>query len=644
MNRRKNIALFTALPEAAHERRVIKGMIGQCLKYDYNLLVFCAMTHAEFNRRQYARGESNIYSLANFDHFDGVVIDTTNIFADRAGRTLKMLKDEIGRHSGLPAVALEMSIDGLKLISNRNEEILREMCRHVIDVHGKKDICILTGQKGNEVAESRLEVFLDEISRHGLKVSEEHIVYGDFWYTGGDRLARDIASGRISKPDAVICASDHMAIGLIERLRRSGFEIPEDLIVVSFDTVDEGRWCEVVLSSFDANDACAAASAVDYIRSCIEPDKELLPYDEDISRVFNPGMSCGCATSVFDMVNTIRHNIHSPSYNLATIHENQTYNIGMLMESYVFESFTGTGTPDECLGKICDSVYLLKPFLNYRLCLKDSWLNPDDGFDEGYPDRMRIVVSSDNAGKVSYGTLSDKDLFDIGMMIPLLFEPHDEPSVYFFSPVHFNGSALGYSVLNRSMVDYQPVDLVYRNWLRFVNNALEMTRSKNQLLNLSAHDAMTGMYNRRGMETGMAKLFADADKDESIYVSVIDMDGLKSVNDNYGHKEGDFSLKTLSRAIYESAEGNEICVRAGGDEFFVIGIGNYSDDVIESRIARFEEILEEMNARSNKPYKITASIGCVIRDYQPGLNIDQLLGIADREMYEYKIAHKRQRE
>ena len=63
--RRKNIALFTAQPEEAHELRIINGISTQCRKYGYHFSVFTPMTHLEFNRAAYVEAESNIFRLAN---------------------------------------------------------------------------------------------------------------------------------------------------------------------------------------------------------------------------------------------------------------------------------------------------------------------------------------------------------------------------------------------------------------------------------------------------------------------------------------------------------------------------------------------------------------------------------------------------
>jgi PleD family two-component response regulator len=71
--------------------------------------------------------------------------------------------------------------------------------------------------------------------------------------------------------------------------------------------------------------------------------------------------------------------------------------------------------------------------------------------------------------------------------------------VFYFAAVHFGDNTLGYDMLQRELSDKHLLNLVFRNWLRLVNNSLEMARAKNRYVQLSTKDNMTGLYNRRGM-------------------------------------------------------------------------------------------------------------------------------------------------
>ena len=94
---------------------------------------------------------------------------------------------------------------------------------------------------------------------------------------------------------------------------------------------------------------------------------------------------------------------------------------------------------------------------------------------------------------------------------------------------------------------------------------------------MSIHDEMTGAFNRRGMYVRLEKLLENADDDDDIFVCVIDMDGLKYINDNFSHTEGDFGIKVVSNAVSSITDSGEIFVRAGGDEFYIVGVGKYSE-------------------------------------------------------------------
>ena len=644
MKPRKNIALLTALPESAHGKRIITGISRQCEKYGYNLCVFGAMIYLRVQWENYKNGEANIFELANFNNLDGVILDTAMLIGDQSGETIRSICERLKENPGIPAVALELPIEGLPTIENHNENILREMCRHVIEFHGKKKICILTGPKENAAASSRLEVFLDEIGKHGLTVAPEHIIYGDFWYNSGHKLADDFVSGAVEMPEAVICSSDHMALGLIDKLTKNGVKIPDDLIVIGFDSTDEGASGKVSLSSYDANDACSAANAVDYIRRIIEPEAEILPYEEAApSQMFHPAKSCGCEQEHLRYANTLMQALYYASRSATDIELMDQVDIGLLMESYVLENFTASKTPEECIRQIYDSTYLLNPFLNFYLCLTENWLDATKDRTRGYPEKIKMVISESTVTEACFFTEDQCIVFDTAQMLPKLSEESEKPSIFYFSPLHFSGNVLGYAVLQRDIHEALSLNLVYRTWLRFVNNALEMIRRKKSLQMLSVRDDMTGLYNRRGMYTELEKKLREADKDSSLFVCVIDMDGLKYINDTFGHVEGDFGIKIISSAISAIAQKNEICVRAGGDEFYLIGIGQYTQEDVQQRITTFNEMVEKMSQTYEKPYSVTASVGAVIRKTDSSLNIDEAVCEADERMYQHKVSRNKQR-
>ncbi|MBQ8928511.1 MAG: GGDEF domain-containing protein [Oscillospiraceae bacterium] len=643
MEQHKKIALLTAMPESIHVQRLTTGMFAQCRKYGYHALVFGAMTHLYSARPRYNEGEANIYELVNFRGVDGVILDTTQLQGDNTGATVARLCERIEAECGAPVTALEMEIGGFPLIRNENEEMLRETCRHMVRVHGKHRICLLTGQKDNEVAEERLAVMCDELSRLGAPVPEEYRIYGDFWYTSGEALAERFVSGELPMPEAVIAASDHMALGLIERLTERGVRVPEDLLVMGFDSTPEGITADITLSSYEAGDAASAARAVDYIRHVIEPDAPLLPYENRMEHIFHPGMSCGCQPNFALSAKALKESMYFTTRNYSSEHLLDEIDIGLLMESYVSEQLTASETPEECIECIYLNTYLIYPYLNFFLCLKEDWLDTTHEMTRGYPETMRIVSANTTVNEYSFFKDEDAVSFPTAQMIPPLEQPSERPFVFYFAPVHFNEHMLGYAVLQRELDDKRRINMVFRNWLRLVNNALEMIRSKKRLQILSNRDEMTGLYNRRGLYSRLRTLLREAPEGSRLFACVIDMDGLKYINDTFGHHEGDFGIRFVSAAAAAVTQPQELCGRAGGDEFYIFGVGQYPDDEDARRTARFMALMQERSAAAGKPYPLTASIGCAVRPLTQDLSPDEVIREADSIMYRRKTAAKRAR-
>ena len=643
MGKRKRIGLFTAFPETTHARRILEGVMGQCSRYGYDLCVFASSVHLSFPHDNYVRGESNIYRLANPEKLDGVILDSISLTGDPDNRTLRNLVSWLLSYDTLPRCALELPTEGVDLIRNNNEEAIREQCRHAIEVHGRKRICILTGQKGNEIAELRLALYLDEIRKHGLDVLPEHIVYGDFYYFSGDALAKRIAAGEIPRPDAVICASDYMAIGLADRLVKLGIRVPEDTLVIGFDSSDEGAVSMTTIASYEPGSREMGANAVDYLRSRMDPGAELQPYRQDLSARFHPGASCGCRTDPSYLMRSFRDALYISSYNHADEDLDDRIGLGTFMEGYVMEGFTASATSEDCILNIYNYSDLVKPYRNFYLCLKENWTNMDEEIYEGYPETMSLCVACSKVGDAAISGKEEAVTFRTEEMLPGLGESGGKPSVYYFSPVHFDGVLLGYAVLQRELCTQPVVNVVYRNWLRNINNALEMIRSKERLQALSVKDMMTGAYNRRGMYEMYRSMLSAAAEGDALFVCVVDMDGLKYVNDTFGHGEGDFGIKTVCSALMSAAKNHEICVRSGGDEFFLIGIGPYTREDEAARAGELTAAVENASEKTGKPYPVSASIGCAVFEDCRKISLDSALSEADERMYRYKVKNRRHR-
>ena len=644
MPRRKTIALLDLMPDTAHGQRICEGVFTQCNKYGYNVAVFSSMTPLQFYFQGYSDGEMKIYDLPDYSIFDGIIIDSLSLTDNNVREIPDHISAKIKAECRCPVVCLGIPFGtNYDVVNSSNDFQLREMCRHVVNVHGKKDILLLTGFKDNPEAENRLAVLSDELEKLGVPVPEDNKIYGDFWYTCGDALADEFLSGKRPMPEAVIAASDHMALGLIEKLHKNGVKIPEELIVIGFEATQEALLGEVTLSSYESNFTKTAADAVDKLRRTIEPDAPIDPYVPDINSMFHAGQSCGCEPDLKRSAKAFRDALYYRSKNYTAEDAMDNIDIGLLMENYVSEIFTSSKTPEECLDNIYHNSYLLFPFLNFALCLREDWLTAESDELKSYPDKMKIVLANTQHHGLSFYKPEDALVIDTKTLFPIMQEYTDTPSVFYFASVHFSDHVLGYAVMQRELTDSHKLNLVFRNWLRLVNNSLEMVRTRNRYVMLSIHDNMTGLYNRRGMYELFGRLTTTVDPEDRLFVSVIDMDGLKYVNDTFGHDEGDFGIMSVSRAAKQVARPEELCIRAGGDEFYIVGIGDYTDDECEKRRDDYLAALSDISHNSGKCYPISASIGCALGK-SGERDLEELLRIADEEMYRFKVQRKKHRE
>ena len=164
----------------------------------------------------------------------------------------------------------------------------------------------------------------------------------------------------------------------------------------------------------------------------------------------------------------------------------------------------------------------------------------------------------------------------------------------------------------------------------------ERKRAEQELRTLATTDALTGVLNRGSGLLLFEKQLQLAKRNNSkLSVCYLDVNGLKEINDKYGHQEGDEALRFVSKVLKETLRKVDIICRLGGDEFLLILPQCPIDNnmVVWKRIAKK---VAEFNATQTKPYSISLSRGFAEYDPNEEKYVDQLITIADQEMYKHK--------
>jgi diguanylate cyclase (GGDEF)-like protein len=151
----------------------------------------------------------------------------------------------------------------------------------------------------------------------------------------------------------------------------------------------------------------------------------------------------------------------------------------------------------------------------------------------------------------------------------------------------------------------------------------------------SEKDELTGIYNRRFVMSSFEKITNLAERVNSkLFVLIIDCDNFKTINDKFGHLNGDLVLSKISETLVESTRKSDIIARWGGDEFLLIGHLKEETDLIRV-LNRIEKNLRVLSADLEMP--VDASIGSAIYPNH-SKNLLDLIRIADNNMYKVKYS------
>jgi diguanylate cyclase (GGDEF)-like protein len=119
-------------------------------------------------------------------------------------------------------------------------------------------------------------------------------------------------------------------------------------------------------------------------------------------------------------------------------------------------------------------------------------------------------------------------------------------------------------------------------------------------------------------------------------VIYIDLDGLKQINDIFGHREGDLALNRLAEVLKSSFRASDIVARLGGDEFVVLAVDNAGHENVRTILQRLQDKMDLLNASERAPYELTISLGAAHFGPDRLVSLEEMLASADQLMYEQK--------
>jgi AraC-like DNA-binding protein len=372
----------------------------------------------------------------------------------------------------------------------------------------------------------------------------------------GEDLAKKYANGTYPLPQAVACANDYMAYGLLDEFRKNNIRVPEDVTVIGYEYINKRLMYSPLLTTYQRNRADLGRCAVETIHCRLTgvPEPDFTPP----KGYFVKGDSCPCGKDTgryYEELDNAKIKSNFEAWNLFSSLDQE------ITESKNLNEFV------EILGKFH---WLLRDVYDIVLCLQSNWYDPTAEVSEIMTCR-EIMPWLDTepfeAHRLDFGEI---------------FSRCQTPAAYYFNPIFFGQRLLGHIILRYDCPD--TYDDIFRNWIKSVSICLEFLRMKNDIRYLTScqnlseqRDTLTGMYNASGLEKAYNSAVIHGNKD--LYFIMLRI----CLSESGVSANADDRIKAVldaSRALDEFCGNHDICGRLNSNTLVCVVQRNAAPEML----------------------------------------------------------------
>ncbi len=627
----KNIAVLMTALDSGEQTEALRGIEEYGKEQGYNISVFLWFA-GSLEKEKQKLGEVNIVTLPDLNLFDGVIVFADVFHTDTGKQVVGTVLEDLDK----PVVTIGCKRDNYPSVCTDCYTAMRQVVEHYVVDHNMKRIHFVKGVEGNPDGDARYQAYVDVLTEHGIPIIPERVTKGDFYVTGGELAVQEILSFDIELPEAIICANDIMAITVCDALMRKGYRVPEDVVISGYDFSIESQEHVPGITTVRVPFYERSRKACEILIN--EINGEVLPEDEN-SILFPDevvlGESCGCRGR-----QEIAENLPK-SYSITEVMQRKLIFQMIVLEKHIMEC-DGIDGWLKCVETFIAHVDPAEFYWCVNEDFEETVFEMDIMEQEGMDIAEKMAYTYDVRVLMAYknGIFRKKPGFKSRLALDVLFDDTEKPKTYIFSPLHYLENNFGYMVFVDST--FPLGNPLYISWLIKMGNSVENIRKQSMLKNAMARldemyikDSLTGALNRFGME----RCFGDIKKKcmmsrAMMQLSFIDLDGLKNINDKYGHEEGDRIINAAS-VILKKATSKFKVIRYGGDEFIVMGTVRDEKEVV-TYWEKVQKEIDHYNLKMEKEAKLSLSFGYEIFRMDAKTSLETCIGICDMKMYEAK--------
>lgn len=631
MRKRRRIALFA---NGWNDEYLLEFGHGACKcarELDADIFAFINYSTHGCTSEEENRGEANIFLLPDLRDFDGMLLLTNTL---NQQRELDYLHSEVLK-TGIPAISTEIELDGTVFFGTDNYSGMYDLAVHMIETHSVRDILFIGGFKEHSEVQIRLQAVLDAAREHNVEIPEKNILYADWSAASAQGCLESWLKENKAMPEAIICANDIMAAGICDWLGDRKYKVPDDVKVTGFDCIRAGQNYEPMITSVNREWYSMGYQALNLLMDKVEGRE--VQTRVSINTRLVCGESCGCELMVkkTKIQAELGRGDHERAIDGLASDQHFRHLYLSLRKNHTIED----------LNRSFSHFFRSEAWMegnNFMFCTHPRFLvmaeNDDICKEPGYPEEMDVICSLYNGKSEEYKRLPTKEaLFRAA-------ERSETPGLYILVSVRSDDKNLGFAMLTRNFNILK--DNILYVWTRHVNQYMDQVLSNvkiaeltKKLEELSVTDALTGIYNRMGCERILYPFLEECqNKGGRGVVMLADIDRMKTINDKFGHVQGDLALRTVADVLKTELPKGFMVARYGGDEFFIAGESDESISISEVAKHVSKQLAREVE-RKKIEFPLFISIGGVHLERGEAFKLGESLQKADEFMYKVKEKH-----
>lgn len=634
----KTIAVLIHSLTVEYAVQVLEGITTYYKNKDVRLVIFQIKDpHSTYSFYDYQCWTGIDYLQSN--EIDGVII-ISGSFAMTVTKEIFQEKLKVLKNKPIISIAMDLGMEGTTYTKIQCNQAFSDVIKHLIEKHNCKKIGFMSAnQTISAEATQRFEAYKFALADNNLKYDDNIVFHGAFTQDTGYRVLRDNFSTKEEVNfDALLVANDNMALGCIIALQELGVKIPKDVKVVGFDNTTHAYMVAPKLSTIDQNISqqgyIAAEKMLQKLNGLDIPSEIEMP----LSPIYR--QSCGCIDEKnLEQIFLDSNGISHPDLDVESIglHASEKYYNLVPKIDNVYRLFD--------LIKTSNSLEQL--FYTMPYCLDNADMETISVCFAEEPQILEKYQKFEVPKKVHINMLIDNNSKQQEFSPSISFNPlerifpegfNNKPGVYLFQTLFSVEKNYGYFItkLTSEMYSVYPLFLkILISSMAFSYEYTQLIQNNNTLNTVSKTDELTTLLNRRGFfDLGQKNIDIAIEMNNKGLVFFIDMDGLKIMNDTYGHDMGDLAIKTQAKVLKQTFRANDIIARLGGDEFVVIAIGMGADTIPKIR-KKIEKTNKVLSKEQKLPMPISCSIGVIPFNKKSNKLADLLLN-ADKLLYEEK--------